>query len=161
MIKFYRTAAEQLFRCLLKSFMRVLFLFIVFNVMALTTFSQRARQYMIGVHTDLIKSDNDGFLDKLQGGVEGSFYLSRKFAVTTAVEWWTGDKVVLIPGVRLCPIDEAFIRIRGLINEDVSVGGGFAKPLSDRWWIEAITDFYFEGHMAIRAGIVYGVGRHP
>jgi len=141
--------------------MRGLFFLIVFNVIAVAGFSQRARQFMIGVHSDLIKSDNDGFFEKLQTGVEGSFYLSRKFAVTTAVEWWTGDKVILIPGVRFRPIDEAFVRVRGLMNEDLSVGGGFAKPLSDQWWVEAISDFYFEGHMTIRAGIVYGFGRKP
>lgn len=145
----------------MKIVMRALFLLIILYVIATPGFPQRARQFMIGVHSDLIKSDNDGFFDKLQTGAEGSFYLSRKFAITTAVEWWTGEKVILIPGVRFRPIDEAFVRVRGLINEDLSVGGGFAKPLSDQWWVEAITDFYFEGHMAIRAGIVYGVGRKP
>lgn len=130
---------------------------------ALTTlsFGQRAQRIMLAIHTDLIKSDNDGFLEKVQGGVEGSFYFSRKFAPTAGVEWWTDDRVVFIPGVRICPIDEAFIRIRGLIGHDVSIGGGFAKPLSDHLRIEAMGDLYFEGHIAIRAGIAYGLGPRP
>lgn len=141
--------------------MRALFVFLLLNGVSTLAFSQRARQFMIAVHSDLIKSDNDGFFEKMQGGAEGAFYLSRKFAATSAIEWWTGDKIIVIPGVRFCPIDEAFVRIRALIKEDLSIGGGFAKPLSDRWRIEAVADFYFEGQMAIRAGVAYGFGKHP
>jgi len=116
---------------------------------------------MIGAHADLIKSDNDGFFEKIQGGIEGSFYLSRKFAATGAVEWWTGNQTIAVVGGRFCPIDEAFIRVRGILGKDLSLGGGFARPLSDDLRIEAMADFYWEGHIAIRAGISYGIGGRP
>lgn len=122
---------------------------------------QRAQRVMLAGHADLIKSDNDGFLEKVQGGFEGSFYLSRKFAISTGIEWWTDSGVILIPGLRFCPIDEAFLRVRGLIGKDLSIGGGFAKPLSGKFRIEATGDLYFDGHIAIRAGVAYGFGRRP
>ena len=116
---------------------------------------------MIASHFDLIKSDNDGFLEKMQGGFEGSYYFSRKLAATGGVEWWTDTGVMVIPGVRFCPIDEAFLRVRGLLGKDLSIGGGFAKPLSDKLRIEATGDLYFKGHIAIRAGLAYGSSRVP
>lgn len=116
---------------------------------------------MVAGHADLIKSDNDGFLEKVQGGFEGSFYFSRKFALSTGIEYWTDRGLIFIPGFRFCPIDEAFLRIRGLLGKDLSIGGGFAKPLSDKFRIEATGDLYFEGHIAIRAGVAYGFGRRP
>lgn len=123
--------------------------------------AQRAQQVMLAIQSDLIKSDNDGFFEKMQGGFEGSYYTSRKFAVTAGIEWWSDRKFLLIPGIRFCPIDEAFLRLRGLIGDDLSIGGGFAKPLSDRLRIEATGDLYFEGHIAIRAGLAYGFGKRP
>lgn len=117
---------------------------------------------MIAVHADLIKSDNDGFVDKMQGGFEGSFYTSRKLAATAAVEWWTGEKrPIAVVGARICPIDEAFIRVRWLVAQDASFGAGFAKPLTDQLRIEAMADFYFDGYIAIRAGVAYGLGKKP
>ena len=116
---------------------------------------------MLALHADLIKSDNDGFFEKVQAGIEGSFYFSRKFAVTGGVEWWSGDVTAVTVGGRFCPIDEAFVRIRALPGRDFSIGGGFAKPFSDNLRLEAMADFYFEGHIAIRAGLAYGIGRRP
>lgn len=140
---------------------RALVTLIVFNAMIHVAWCQRPQQLMLAVHSDLIKSDNDGFFDKMQGGVETSYYLSRKFAATAGVEWWTGNDVIVIAGARFSPIDEAFIRIRGLIGKDVSFGGGFAKPLSERLRFEAMADYYFDGPLAIRAGIAYGFGKFP
>lgn len=134
------------------------FIFIAFTTLCS---GQQAQRVMIAGHADLIKSDNDGFLEKVQGGFEGSFYFSPKFAVSTGIEWWTDSGVIFIPGLRFCPIDEAFLRIRGLIGKDLSIGGGFAKPLSEKFRIEATGDLYFEGHIAIRAGVAYRFGRTP
>ena len=124
-------------------------------------FPQRAQRIMLAIHADLIKSDNDGFFEKIQGGIEGSFYFSRKFAVMAGVEWWSGVETALAVGGRFCPIDEAFARIRALPGKDFSIGGGFAKPLSDNLRLEAMADFYFQGHIAIRAGLAYGIGGRP
>src|SRR5688500_18213429 len=107
---------------------------------------QRAQRVMLGAQADLIKSDNDGLLEKMQGGFEGSFYVSRKLAATAGLEWWSGHhEPVVLAGARFCPIDEAFLRIRGLLRKDVSFGGGFAKPLSKNLRIEAMADFYLDG----------------
>lgn len=141
--------------------MRALLTFALFILTLEAAWCQRAQQLMIAVHADLIKSDNDGFFEKMQGGLEGSYYLSRKFAATTAIEWWTGSDIVVVAGARFSPIDEAFIRIRSLIGEDLSFGGGFAKPLSHRVRIEAMADYYFRGPLAIRAGLAYGFGKNP
>ena len=141
--------------------MQVFILSLLFSICSVVGFGQRAQRMMVGIQSDLIKSDNDGFFEKVQGGIEASFYFSRKFAVTGGIEWWSGDETLVVLGARLCPIDEAFIRIRGLLGSDLSVGGGFAKPISENLRIEAMADLYFEGHVAIRAGIAYGVGRRP
>lgn len=116
---------------------------------------------MLAAHADLIRSDNDGFFEKVQTGLEGSFYVSRKFAVTGGVEWWSGDNVVGVAGVRFCPIDEAFIRMRGLVRKDFSLGAGFSRPLSENLRVEAMADYFFRGPIAIRAGITYGIGDRP
>lgn len=141
--------------------MRPAIVTVLFTLWAISVSGQRAQRFMAGAHGDIIKSDNDGFFEKLQGGLEGSLYLSRKFAATAGVEWWTGRGTIAVVGARFCPIDEAFFRVRGLLQEDFSLGGGFSKPLSDNIRIEAIADFYFGGHLAIRAGIACGLGRHP
>ena len=138
-----------------------LFVIIFITVIANPCFSQRAQRVMVGVQADLIKSDNDGFFEKMQGGFEGSYYFGRKFAASAGVEWWTESDVLLVIGGRFCPIDEAFVRIRGFIGKDFSIGGGFAKPLSERVRLEAIADFYFQGYIAIRAGMAYGFGKSP
>jgi hypothetical protein len=138
---------------------RILLLVVLIGTLTTPCRAQRAQRMMIGIQTDLIKSDNDGFFEKIQGGIEGSFYFSRKVAVTGALEWWSENETVLVIGGRLCPIDEAFIRVRGLIGDDLSIGGGFAKPLSENLRLEAMADFYFRGHIAIRAGIAHGIGR--
>lgn len=137
-------------------------LFILLGVIPSIAGAQRAQQVMLSVQSDLIKTDNDGFFEKVQLGLEGSYYFSRKVAGTGGVEWWTGrDEVFALIGVRICPIDEAFIRARGLLGKDFSIGGGFVKPLTDQVRIEAMADFYMQGHIAIRAGISYGLGSKP
>lgn len=117
---------------------------------------------MLGVQADLIKSDNDGLLEKMQGGFEGSYYLSRKFAVTGGAEGWsTHDGAILVFGGRFCPIDEAFLRARVLLHKGYSLGGGFVKPLSEKVRLEAMADLYSKGEIAIRVGMAYGLGKRP
>ncbi len=132
---------------------------ILLTLLSATSYSQQAGQIMIGIQTDLIKSDNDSFGKKMQGGIEGAFYPTSKVALTASGEWWSSDRqAIAILGARIRPIEEAFLRARWLINKDASIGAGFSKPLSGNFFLEAMTDFYFEGNIAIRAGITYGVG---
>ena len=122
--------------------------------------AQKAHDILIGANADLIKSDNAGFFEKGQGSVEVNYYFNRKFSGTSGVEWWTSDQFSLALGARWFPIDEAYIRIRGLIGEqDLSVGAGWAKPVQGNFRIEAMADLYFSGHIAIRAGIGYVIKR--
>ncbi|MEX2234846.1 MAG: hypothetical protein WD824_21970 [Cyclobacteriaceae bacterium] len=141
--------------------MRSIILPLIFILCSIVSFAQRAQRLMIGVQADLIKSDNDGFFEKLQGGIEGNYYFSRKFSATAGVEAWTGDRVSMVVGARVCPIDEAFFRIRALPGKDFSIGAGFGKFLSENVRVEAMSDFYLEGHIAIRAGIAFGIGKRP
>jgi hypothetical protein len=135
---------------------------VLLSLLSTASYAQRTQRVMMGVHADLIKTDNDGLFEKMQGGFEGSYYLSRKFALTTGVEWWSdNDNPILLFGARFCPIDEAYFRIRGLLQNDLAVGAGFARPLSDKLRVEALADIYFSGQIAIRAGIAYGIGRNP
>lgn len=112
---------------------------------------------ILGAHLDLIKSNNDGYFEKAQTGIELNYFLSRKFTVAGGAEYWTGDdQFSFVIGARWYPIEEAFIRVRGLFGaDDVAIGGGWAKPLNENWRLEAMGDVYIEGHIAIRAGVSY------
>ena len=142
--------------------MRRAILSILFATITALSFGQRAKQFMLGVQADLIKSDNDGLFEKMQGGFEGSYYVSRKFAVTGGAEGWSGHQGAIFTfGARFCPIDEAFVRIRFLPEKGYSLGGGFVKPLSENVRVEAMADFYGGGQIAIRGGVAYGLGKRP
>jgi hypothetical protein len=141
--------------------MRPFILTVLISFSSLISFAQRAQTLMIGAQADLIKSDNDGFFKKIQLGMEANYYFSRKFSLTAGFEWWTDDLVSVVVGGRFSPIDEAFVRVRGLPGKDISIGAGFAKPLANNFRIEAMGDLYFNGHIAIRGGIAYGIGKSP
>jgi hypothetical protein len=133
---------------------------ILLSFLSYFSFAQEAGDILIGANADLIKSDNDGFFEKGQGGVEVNYYLSRKITGSSGIEWWMNDRISLVLGARWFPMDDAFIRIRGLIGEqDISVGAGWAKPVEKNFRIEAMADLYFSGHIAIRAGLAYMIKR--
>lgn len=135
-------------------------LVVILLLVAEYAYSQIAKDFMVGGGFDLIKSDNDGFLDKAQIGVEGNYFITRKFTGTAGFEIWTSDDFSFVLGARWFPIDEAFVRVRGLVGEnDLSIGGGWTKPLNESWRFEAIGDFYFKGEFAIRAGVAYIIRR--
>lgn len=115
---------------------------------------QAPKAVLLGINFDLIKSDNDGYFEKAQIGFEGNYFFSRKFAVTGGLEVWTRDKVSLVLGSRWFPNKDVYIRARGLIGEnDFSVGGGWAKPMTEELRFESMADFYFSGNFTIRAGL--------
>ncbi len=141
---------------LMKPFAVLLFLFFTTN-----SFSQIAKDFQLGIQVDLIKSDNDGFFEKIQSSAELNYFISRKFTATGGGEWWTdGNEVSFVIGGRWYPIPEAFIRLRGLIGaNDICIGGGWAKPLNENWKFEAMGDIYSGGYIAIRAGFAYVIRR--
>ena len=115
---------------------------------------------MVGVQLDIVKTDNSGIFDKAQFGAEVNYFVTKSFTGTTGFEIWTGDDVSFLIGARWYPTEDAFIRARGLIGEnDLSIGGGWTKPINDRLRFEAIGDFYFKVDFSIRVGLVYIVRR--
>jgi hypothetical protein len=123
-------------------------------------FSQNPNDILFGANLDLIKSDHDGYFEKAQVGLEGHYFFSRKFAGTTGFEIWTEEGASVVVGARYYPIKDAFLRARGLIGQnDFSVGAGFAKPITEHMYFDAMADFYFEGEFCIRAGISYFLKR--
>ena len=138
------------------------FYFLVIAAVVITPCSaQIAGDFLLAAHADLIKSDNDGFFEKIQVSAEVDYFISRKLTATVGGEFWTDNEAAsLVLGARWYPIQEAFIRARGLIgSNEVSLGGGWAKPLNQNWNFEAIGDVYSGGHIAIRAGFSYIIRR--
>jgi hypothetical protein len=133
---------------------------ILFFLPTVVSLGQIAGDYMVGVQLDIVKTDNSGIFDKAQFGAEVNYFVTKSFTGTTGFEIWTGDEVSFLIGARWYPTEDAFIRARGLIGEnDLSIGGGWTKPINDRLRFEAIGDFYFKIDFSIRVGLVYIVRR--
>jgi hypothetical protein len=141
--------------------MKKLFFSIAAALITLCSSAQIAKDLMAGAHTDLVKSDNDGYFEKIQAGAEVNYFLSRKFTATGGIEYWSqGKQVSFVMGGRWYPISDAFVRMRGLIGaNDFSLGAGWAKPMDERWRFEAMADLYIRGDIAIRAGMMYVIRR--
>jgi hypothetical protein len=141
--------------------MKNLFSFAITVLIALSSHAQIAKDWMAGAHTDLIKSDNDGYFEKIQISTEANYFLSRRFTATGGLEYWSERRQAsLVMGGRWYPIPDAFVRVRGLVGaNDFAVGAGWAKPLNEHWRFEALADLYTRGNIAIRAGIMYLIRR--
>jgi hypothetical protein len=136
----------------------ILFAIILFH--GSSGFAQIAGDYMIGLQSDIVKTDNSKAFAKAQIGAEVNYFVTKNFTGTTGFEIWTADEISFLIGARWFPNDDAFVRIRGLIGEnDLSIGGGWVKPINDKFRFEAIADFYFKVDFSIRAGLVYVIRR--
>jgi hypothetical protein len=124
---------------------------------SITVFSQFNKGLLMGTHMDLIKSNHDGYFEKAQIGLEANYFLSEHFTATGGLEFWTREGASAVMGTRWYPVPDAYIRLRGMIgnNNDVSIGGGWAKPISETIRLESMADFYFEGDFSIRAGFAF------
>ena len=120
-------------------------------------FSQSKGDLLIGAQTDLIKTNNSGYFERFQSGIEGNYFMHKSFTATGGLEYWTQSRQwSLVAGARWYPIDEAFIRLRGLLGaNDLAIGGGWSRPVRENLRFEALTDFYFAGDITIRAGLTY------
>ncbi len=120
-------------------------------------FAQRTPgEVLLSSHMDLIKSDNSGYFEGVQIGLEGNYFFHSKFSGSAGLEIWSRDGLSGMLGARWYPTPDAFLRVRGLAGvNDVSIGGGFAKPIGELISIEAMTDFYFDGTFSIRAGFAF------
>lgn len=141
--------------------MKKLISIVIAAFLAIPCSAQIAGDFLLAAHTDLIKSDHDGYFEKMQVAAEVNYFISRKLTATAGGEFWTdNESTSLVMGARWYPIHEAFVRARGLIGaNEISVGGGWAKPLNQNWNFEAIGDVYSGGQIAIRAGFSYIIRR--
>jgi hypothetical protein len=121
-----------------------------------TASSQDHGDVLLGSHMDLIKSNNEGYFEGVQIGLEGNYFLDKKIAGTAGIEIWNRQGLSGVLGGRWYPTPDAYIRMRGLLGaNDLSIGGGFAKPIGELIRIEAMSDFYFDGNFTIRAGFAF------
>lgn len=135
---------------------------VVFFLLANACHSQSKNDLLIGVQSDLIKTNNTGYFQRFQVGAEGNYFLFERFGITGGIEYWSaGRELSLTTGARWYPIDDAFFRVRGLLGaNDFSLGAGWSMPLTlTNLRFEALGDFYFAGHIAIRAGFTYTLPR--
>jgi hypothetical protein len=140
--------------------MKILIFIISLSTIPAISFSQPTRYFLVGANLDLIKSDHDGYFEKWQGGVEVNYFFLKEFSATAGLEIWTREGASAVVGSRWFPVKDAYIRLRGLIGEnDVSIGGGWAKPMTENLRFESMADFYFKGNFSIRAGIAYRVNK--
>lgn len=118
--------------------------------------AQIANDFMVGGGFDLIKTDYEGFFDKAQIGLEANYFITKDFTGTAGLEVWTADQLSFVIGGRYYPMDELFVRARGLIGvNDFSIGAGWAKPVGEKLRVEAIADFYFDLELSVRVGVAY------
>ncbi len=120
-------------------------------------FAQIQKDFLIGLNLDLIKSNQSAYFQRGQVGGEVNYYLSTKITATGGLEYWTQNRQLsAVAGARWYPVPEAFVRVRGLVGaNDLSVGGGWAKPFKANWRFESMADFYFKGQIAIRVGFAH------
>lgn len=138
--------------------MNKLALFILSFLSTTACVSQSKNDLLIGVQADLIKTNNTAYFQRFQFGAEGNYFLHKKFSATGGIEYWTTNtELSLTTGARWYPIEDAFIRVRGLLGaNDFAIGGGWSMPVkATNFRFEALSDFYFAGHIAIRAGFTY------
>jgi hypothetical protein len=119
--------------------------------------AQSNNDILVSSGFDLIKTDYSRFADKLQLGAEANYFVVRNFAAGAGLELWTRYPSSFAMGMRYYPLDNFFVRFRGLIGaNDVALGGGWSKPINEKWRFEAIGDFYFgQTEFGIRAGLGY------
>jgi hypothetical protein len=140
--------------------MKAFIFFVLLSMLAAMSFAQTSGDILIGMNLDLVKSDNDGYFEKTQFGLEGNYFISQKFTGTVGIEVWTRGISSAVVGARWYPAKNAFIRARALFGaNDFSIGGGWAKPLTEQLRLESMADFYFAGNFSIRAGFAYQIRR--
>lgn len=134
--------------------------YLILTFISLVSFSlsaQSSSDILVSGGFDLIKTDNTKLIDKAQIGLEANYFVVRNFAAGAGFEIWPRQKSSFIMGARWYAYDHVFVRVRGLIGaNDVSFGGGWAKPINESWRFEAIGDLYLANtQFAIRAGVSY------
>jgi len=125
--------------------------------MAFSTMAQTSSNIMVGGGLDLIKSDINGFAEKVQAGFEANYFINRSFSVSGGFEIWSSNNNSFMLGLRWYPVQKLFVRFRGLIGQDdVGIGAGYAHVLNANWRLEGIADYYLDqGELGLRLGVAY------
>jgi len=127
---------------------------------SMDSFSQKANDFLVGGAFDLMKTDNEGFVQKAQVGGEFNYFITSKVTATGGLDIWADNVMSAVVGARWYPMEHFFARGRGLLGKnDLSLGAGWNKPLGSNFQFEAMGDYYFEGEFAIRVGLMYLVRR--
>lgn len=123
--------------------------------------AQSTSDIMLGGGLDLIKTDNSGLFEKVQVGVELNYFVARHFAVGIGSEIWSENRNSFTMGARWYANDNIFVRFRGLIGaNDVAIGAGYAKALTQYLRLEGMGDFYIDRpEFALRVGLSYVIKR--
>ena len=117
---------------------------------------QIANDVMVGGGFDLIKTDYNSFFGKAQIGGEVNYFITKDITATAGLEVWTAEQLSFVLGGRYYPMDELFLRARGLIGvNDLSIGAGWTKPIGEKVRLEAMADFYFDLQFSVRVGFGY------
>jgi len=137
----------------MRKFLIVAFIFGVVNLAK----AQSTSDIMIGGGLDLIKTDNSGLFEKSQLGFEVNYFVVRHFAVGLGGEIWSDQKNSFAMGARWYANDNVFLKFKGLIGaNDVALGGGYAKALTQYLRLEGMGDFYVNStEFGIRIGLGY------
>jgi hypothetical protein len=136
---------------------KILIVAVILLAIAQTLKAQSTGDFMLSGGLDLIKTDNPGVFEKAQIGLEANYFVVRHFSVGVGGEIWTDQKNSFSMGARWYTNDNLFMRFRGLIGaNDVTIGGGYSKPLSEYLRLEGIGDFYINStEFGIRIGLSY------
>lgn len=124
-------------------------------ILCLTVSAQSTKDILLGGGFDLVKTDNDKLFSKAQFGIEGNYFIQRRFAVGAGIDHWTVNSTTsFVMGARWYPADKLFVRFRGLIGaNDAAAGVGWSQPFKNSFRLEAMGDFYFGGTaFALRIG---------
>jgi len=119
--------------------------------------AQSTGDIMLGGGVDFIKTDNSGLFKKSQIGLEVNYFVVRHFAVGLGGEIWSNQKNSFAMGARWYANENVFIKFKGLIGaNDVAIGGGYAKALTQYLRLEGMGDFYINStEFGIRIGLGY------
>jgi hypothetical protein len=129
-------------------------------LVAISAKAQGSGDLMINGGLDLLKSDNNGFGNEVQLGVEANYFFNSELTASAGFENWTSGTTSIVLGTRYYIKDDIFARVRALFGEnDISIGGGYSHSLNKHWRIEAMGDIYLEGDFALRGGVAYMFGK--
>lgn len=139
-------------------FIRRLIFLIAFCCISQLAHAQGKGNFLLGVGMDLYRTDNSGFADRSQIGLEGNYFFASKFSGTVGLDFWSGRETFFVLGARFYPIDPVFIKMKGLIGDDsdVTLGMGYQRGIGGNFNFEGGMDFYFDpGELGIRLGLSY------